>query len=88
MALGFLERSHMYAILPNVNISYLVLPRNQRYFTKFIYVQVEGVGLTFMGHYMALAVDITDGCGLSSKVHHDLLLKKSKVMLYLPFIPQ
>ena len=36
--------------------------------------------------YMALAIDITDGCDLSNEVHRELLLKKSKVMLYRPFI--
>ena len=35
---------------------------------------------------MILAVDITDGCGLSNKVCCESLPKKSKVMLYLPFI--
>ena len=36
---------------------------------------------------MTLAIDITDGHGLSNKAHRELLLKKSKVMmLYYPFI--
>ena len=35
---------------------------------------------------MALAVDITDGRGLSNKAHRELLPKKSKGMLYLPFV--
>ncbi len=35
--------------------------------------------------YMALAVDITNGCGLSNEARHELLSKKSKVMPYLPF---
>ena len=30
----------------------------------------------------ALAIDITDGRGLSNEVRRELLLKKSKVMLY------
>ena len=38
--------------------------------------------------YMTLAVNITDGRGLIDKVHCWLLPKKSKVMLYLPFISQ
>ena len=33
---------------------------------------------------MALAIDITDGCGLNNK-RHEFLSKKSKVMLYLLF---
>ena len=42
---------------------------------------------------MALAIDITDGLGLINEAHHELrtvelLLKKSKVMLYLLFILQ
>ena len=36
---------------------------------------------------MALAIN-TDGQGLSNEVHHKLLPKKCKVMLYLPFITQ
>ena len=35
---------------------------------------------------MALAIDIVDGRGLSNEVRRVLLPKKSKVMLYLPFI--
>ena len=35
---------------------------------------------------MALAIDTIDGQGLSNAVHRELLPKKSKVMLYLPFI--
>ena len=31
---------------------------------------------------MALAIDITDGRDLSNEAHRELLLKKSKVMLY------
>ena len=31
---------------------------------------------------MTLAIDINNGRGLSKKAHHELLLKKSKVMLY------
>ena len=31
---------------------------------------------------MTLAVDITDGRGLSNGMHHEFLPKKSKVMLY------
>ena len=31
---------------------------------------------------MALAIDITDGRGLSNETRRELLLKKSKVMLY------
>ena len=38
--------------------------------------------------YMALSIDLTDGCGLNNEVHHYLMLKKSYVMLYLPFISQ
>ena len=38
--------------------------------------------------YMTLAVDITDGHGLSNEAHHELLPKKSKVMLHLLFISQ
>ena len=34
---------------------------------------------------MALAIAITDGHGLSNKACHELLLKKSKVMLYFHF---
>ena len=43
---------------------------------------------TFQFLIMTLAVDITDGCGLSNKVCCESLPKKSKVMLYLPFITQ
>ena len=32
--------------------------------------------------YMAFAIDITDECGLSNEASHELLLKKSKVMMY------
>ena len=32
--------------------------------------------------YMAFAINITNGRGLSNEAHHELLLKKSKVMLY------
>ena len=35
---------------------------------------------------MALAIDTIDGRGLSNEMHCELLPKKSKVMLYLPFI--
>ena len=35
---------------------------------------------------MALAIDLTEECGLSNEVCRELLLKNSKVMLYLPFI--
>ena len=35
---------------------------------------------------MTLAVDITDGRGLSNEALHELLPKKRKVMLYLQFI--
>ena len=35
---------------------------------------------------MALAIDKTTGHGLSNEAHHKLLSKKSKVILYLPFI--
>ena len=31
---------------------------------------------------MALAIDITDGRGLSNEVRHELLLKKSKVCFF------
>ena len=34
---------------------------------------------------MALAINITDGRGLSNKARLELLLKKSKVMLYGPY---
>ena len=37
---------------------------------------------------MALAINTTDGGGLNNKARRELLLKKSKVMLYLPFILQ
>ena len=37
---------------------------------------------------MVLAINIIDGRGLSNKMRHELLPKKSKVMLYLPFISQ
>ena len=37
---------------------------------------------------MTLAVDITDGHGLSNEACRWLLAKKSKVMLYFPFITQ
>ena len=37
---------------------------------------------------MALAIDTIDGQGLSNKTRRDLLSKKIKVMLYLPFISQ
>ena len=43
---------------------------------------VKQVLLLFSLFYMTFAVDITDGCGLSNKVHRWLLAKKSKVMLY------
>ena len=44
----------------------------------------------FKSLYMALAINITDGCDLSNEAHHALLLKKNKVMLlwYLLFILQ
>ena len=35
---------------------------------------------------MALAIDTVDGRGLSNETRRVLLPKKSKVMLYLPFI--
>ena len=35
---------------------------------------------------MTLAVDITDGHGLSNEERPEFLPKKSKVMVYLPFI--
>ena len=35
---------------------------------------------------MILAIDITDGHGLSNEEHHEFLPKKSKVMMYLLFI--
>ena len=31
---------------------------------------------------MAPAIDGDDGCGLSNKVHREVLIKKTKVMLY------
>ena len=34
---------------------------------------------------MAPAIDITDERGLGNKVHHELLVEMSKLMLYLPF---
>ena len=37
---------------------------------------------------MALAIDTIDGQGLSNKACRELLSKKSKIMLYLPFILQ
>ena len=37
---------------------------------------------------MALAIDTIDGRGLSNEARHELLPRKSKVMLYLPFISQ
>ena len=37
---------------------------------------------------MALAIDITHGCGLNNEARHYLLLKKSKIILYLLFILQ
>ena len=37
---------------------------------------------------MALAIDITDGRGLSNEARRYLLSKKSKVMLYMPLISQ
>ena len=41
--------------------------------------------------YIRLAIDITvltDGCGLSNEARHELLSKKSKVILYLLFVSQ
>ena len=38
--------------------------------------------------YMAFAIDTIDGRGLSNEARCELLPKKSKVMLYLPFISQ
>ena len=35
---------------------------------------------------MALPIDITDGRGLRNEAHRELLLKKSKIMLYLAFL--
>ena len=35
---------------------------------------------------MTLYVDITDGCGFSNEKCHEFLPKKSKVILYFPFI--
>ena len=40
---------------------------------------------TFQFLYMTLAIDITNGCGFSNKVCRELLLKNSRVMLYLLF---
>ena len=37
---------------------------------------------------MTLTIDITDGWGLSNEVHHELLPKKRKVMVYLLFVSQ
>ena len=37
---------------------------------------------------MTLAINITDGCGLGNEGHREFLLKKSKVMVYLPFIKE
>ena len=37
---------------------------------------------------MTFAADITDGRGLSSKNCHEFLPKKTKVMVYFPFIKQ
>ena len=43
----------------------------------------EQTSLTaFQSLYMALAIDIIDGRGLSNEARRELLLKKSKVMLY------
>ena len=36
--------------------------------------------------YMTVAMDITDGFGLSNEACHESLSKNSNVMLYLPFI--
>ena len=36
--------------------------------------------------YTALAIDTVDGRGLSNEARRELLPKKSKVTLYLPFI--
>ena len=45
---------------------------------KLITNQTSPTAFYFL--YMTLAIDITDGRGLSNKVHRKLLLKKSKVM--------
>ena len=37
---------------------------------------------------MALAVDVINRRGPSNEIHHKLQLKKNKVTLYDPFIPQ
>ena len=43
---------------------------------------IKQVLLLFSLFIMALAIDITDGRGFSNEARHELLLKKSKVMLY------
>ena len=56
-------------------------------YKKTIYVHAvkpETSSIAFLFACMALAMDITKGHGLSNKARQ-LLSKKSKVMLYLPF---
>ena len=40
----------------------------------------------FQSLYMTLAIDITDGRGLSNEVHHELLLKKEQGNAVLTFL--
>ena len=60
----------------------LSVPKRNRamQFTQHGIVSECDVG--FERYRMALAIDITDGRGLSNEAHRELLLKKSKVMLY------
>ena len=43
---------------------------------------IKQVLFAFQSLYMALAIDITDGRGLSNEARRELLLKESKIMLY------
>ena len=53
---------------------------------KTIHVELSRNSFQFL--YMTLAIDITDGHGLSNEVHHEFLPKMNKVLLYLSFISQ
>ena len=51
----------------------------------FSTIQASPTAFQFV--YVALAIDVTDGCDLSNKVHHELLMKKLGNVAYFPVHP-
>ena len=46
------------------------------------------ISAAFQFHFMTLAVNFIDRCGPSNKMRSQLWPKKTKVMLYYPFVKQ